>query len=468
MESQLWVQTHVPKTFEAFVGNSELVREVSNWALEWSKGNAQKPLLLFGPPGCGKTLLVELTARLSGWHLFESNASDLRSKDAVEKVIGAASSNASFAGTYRMVLLDEIDQMQKGADRGGMSAVLAVLKEAKNPVILTANDIYENTQMSEIRNFCRKLEFKKPNYLSVARFLREVCEKEGIDFDSESILLLAKNASGDIRSALLDLQTICGQTRKITLSDVESIGVRERSERVFATVQKVFRSRTVADSQHARSATDADPDFLLRWIEENIPLEFPDSHERANAFERLSRADVFNGRIGIRQHYGFMRYSLELMTTGVALCHREPRHEFIMYKFPGLLRLLSASAGVRSMQKSLGKKVGKKMHSSSREFSSQDLPYWRQMFESKQTAIALCAMFNLAIEEIAFVSRSDAKSKTVSEIFGKSQALAQAFSSRRIASRVFAGPSASISSENSLDDPASPSEKPSDDSVSHK
>jgi replication factor C large subunit len=349
-----------------------------------------------------------------------------------------------------------------------MSAVLSVLKEAKNPVILTANDIYENTSMAEIRNFCRKLEFKKPNYLSLARFLREVCEKERVDFDAESINLLAKNASGDIRSALLDLQTICWQSRKITTADVESLGVRERSERVFATVQKVFRSRTVAESQRARGATDADPDFLFAWIEENIPAEFPDQAERAHAFERLSRADVFSGRIAIRQHYGFMRYSMELMTTGVALCHEEPHHAFIMYKFPGLLRLLSASASVRAMHKAFGKKVGKKIHSSGREFASRDLPYWRQMFERTSTAVALSAQFNLSAEEIAFVLRQDVKSKSVAEIFSKSQGLMQAVSARRVSHGPLADPGFAERSEKPAGKPSASQKEDSADSAPHK
>jgi len=253
-----------------------------------------------------------------------------------------------------------------------------------------------------------------------------VCEKEKIDFDAESVNLLARLSSGDIRSALLDLQTICWQSKKLTLSDVESLGSRERSDKIFSVVQKIFRSRTVSECGSARGSSDADPDFLLRWIEENVPLEFSDLSERADAFSRLSRSDVFSGRIRIRQHYGFLKYSLELMSTGVALCHRVPARQFIMYKFPGLLRLLSANAAVRAMQKSLGKSAGKKLHLSSRGFASRDLPFWRQMFENHAVAVALSAKFRLSAEEIAFVMRSDVKSKTVADIAAKSAALAQA------------------------------------------
>lgn len=443
-----------------------MVKEAANWALEWSKNRPQKPLLLFGPSGVGKTALAELVGRQSGWHLFESNASDLRSKDMVERVVGAASANASFSGSFRLVLLDEIDVLQKREDKGGMSAVLSVLKEAKNPVMLTANDIYENPQMAEIRNFCKKLEFKKPNYLSVARFLKDICEKEKVDFDVESVNLLAKNASGDIRSAVLDLQTIAWDSRKIMMQDVESIGVREREERIFSTIQKIFRAKTVADCQKARFASDSDPDFLMRWIEENIPLEFKSVPDRAKAFSRLSRADMFNGRIMRRQHFGFMKYSMELMTSGVALSHSEPNHEFIMYKFPGLLRLLSASSAKRNMKKSLGKKIGKKTHSSGRIFSVQDLPYWMAFFESKPLAARLAAEFGLSEEEIAFLMGKEPKSKGVQEVFEKSQELSAAWQVQRRKKGFFFEPEAGSAHETEPEKPVKASKKTSSESDS--
>ncbi len=424
--TQLWTEKYFPSSFESLVGNSEIAREVSNWGLEWNRTGKGKPLLFFGPSGCGKTALALLAAKSFGWSVFELNASDIRTKDVVERVVSAAAANSSFSGARRLVLLDEIDGLQARADRGGMSAVLAVLKEAKNPVILTANDIYDNKQMAEIRNFCRKLEFKKPNYLSVVSRLREICELEGIDFDLESLKALSKSASGDIRSALLDLQSLSAVSKKVTLQDVNESGFRDRPDKIFSTMQRIFRSQTSSESARARFSSEASPDFLARWVEENLPLEFSDSSEHASAWNRLSRSDVFSGRIRRRQHYGFLRYSLELMTLGVALAHTKPKHEFIMYRFPQLLRFLSSASSARAMKKALGKKIGKRMHSSSNAFASKDLAYWKVFFESKPLAVRLSASFDLSEGEIAFLMQSDADSKKVLEVFEKSRVLARA------------------------------------------
>ncbi|MFH0714766.1 MAG: AAA family ATPase, partial [Candidatus Diapherotrites archaeon] len=160
---QLWIEKYFPQSLEQFVGNSEIVRQAHLWALQWQKGEKQKPLLFFGPTGIGKTALAFLLAKELKWSLFELNASDSRSKDVIEKVAGGAAFNASFSGQKRLVLLDEIDGLQGREDKGGAAAVLDVLKGAQNPVILTANDVYGDKKLASIRGFCQKMEFRRPS-----------------------------------------------------------------------------------------------------------------------------------------------------------------------------------------------------------------------------------------------------------------------------------------------------------------
>ncbi|MFH0955404.1 MAG: replication factor C large subunit [Candidatus Micrarchaeota archaeon] len=413
----LWTEKFIPKEWGEFIGNSELLKEIQLWSLDWNKKKSGPPLLLFGSVGSGKTALALLTAKLNDWDLFELNASDFRDKDTVEKVVGAASQNASFSGKLRLILLDEVDSVSGREDRGGLSAILQVLKEAKNPVILTANDIYANKQLAVLRNYCKKMEFKKINYLSMAKRIRQICEGQKIDFDHEAILELAKQSNGDFRSALLDLQSVCEHTSKITLSDVQSLGYRERQDKIFSILPKIFHAKTVADARNARQKSDLDDDLLFRWIEENLPSEFKDRSELALAFNRLSRADIFLGRVHYRQYFGFWRYSSELMTSGVGLSHGADFHpDFIMYKFPGLLSRLAASSAERNLKMGIAEKAQEKMHASKREIVSQDIPFWLNLFDDHQKAVELSALFNLDENEIAFLMQSAKTTKKVQKV----------------------------------------------------
>jgi replication factor C large subunit len=422
--TELWTDQFFPNDVSEFIGNQDIVESLRSWGEKWEAGKPQKPLLLFGATGTGKTCLAILMAQYFGWQLFELNASDTRTKDVIEKVAGAASQGSSFSGKKRLILLDEVDGLQGNSDRGGVAAINKVIKQSKNPVLLTANEVYGNQKMTAFRSSCELIQFKKINYLSIAKRLRELLECQKLEFDPEAVKLLAQNSAGDFRSALLDLQTL-SLSGPITLEAVGSLGYRERQQDVFKTMGQILKGNSVKEIRQSRFKSDLDSRMLFNWIEENIPRHFTKGEDSAKAFERLSRADVFNGRIRRRQHYGFLRYSSELMTSGVSLSREHDYSGWIQYQFPGLLRKLGSSKSARNLRKELGQKIGEKIHSSSRAFQAYDLPFLQVVFSKKDKAIALSAALDLNEAEIAFLCQTKPTTKKVKTIFEKAQELRQ-------------------------------------------
>ena len=237
--SVLWTEKYFPHGEEEFIGNSEIVEKSLEWAGQWNSGAKSPPLLLWGQTGSGKTALAYLIAKKFGWEIVELNSSDLRSKDAIEKVVGAASQNASFFGKKRLILIDEVDALTR-TDRGGASAIASVIKESQNPIVLTAIDIFENKSVSALRFICKAFEFKKINYISLANRLGEILALEGVEFDADAIKELAKNSSGDMRSCLLDLQTLSFGGR-VAPADVSALSSRERQQKVFSVMKSIFK-----------------------------------------------------------------------------------------------------------------------------------------------------------------------------------------------------------------------------------
>ncbi len=419
--SQLWPDKYAPKKEEEFIGNSEIVRHAIEWAKEWQRAEKQPPLLLWGQTGSGKTALAYLVAGLFRWNIVELNSSDLRSKDVIEKVVGAASQNASFFGVRRLILLDEVDALTRD-DRGGASAISSIIKETSNPIILTANDIFADKSVSALRFVCKTFEFKKINYVSMAARLREILGAEGVVFDEEAVKELARSSGGDMRSALLDLQTL-SVSGPVAMESVRSLGSREREQKVFSVMKAIFKSTDFGEVREMRSATDLSSDMLFNWVDENIPRQYAHANDVALAFDRLSRADMFNGRIMRRQYWGFLRYSSELSAEGVALAKEKPSHDFVMYQFPGLLSMLSRTSGQRALRKELGKKIGKKMHSSSHEIIARDLPYLRAIAHRRENAVSLAAACDLDEKEIAFLLETTHDTKKVQSILEEATAL---------------------------------------------
>ncbi len=401
----LFTDKYFPKNFEDFIGNVEVVDRARAWAKAWSAGKSQKPLFLYGNPGVGKTALAYLIAKEFNWQLFEMNASDLRDRESIEKIAGAATANSSLFGSKRLILLDEIDGLQS-RDRGGSSAVAQILKEATNPVILIANDIYAEKYLSGIRPICELVEFKKINYLSIAKRLREICAIEKIEFDDEAIKEIAKNCAGDFRSALLDVQSL---SPKITLDNVKALSFRERKEKIFPVMSKIFKGKSIKEIKDAVDYSDVSFDTISLWVEENIPRQY-DFIDAAAAFDSLSRSDVFNGRIMNRQHWGFLKYSIPLSTSGVALSRRQDYHSFIPLAFPSILSSLSSSSKKRSTRKEIASKIGKKMHCS-RNDVLKDLPFYAMLLESEKYSKSLVYFFGFDSDEAAFLlgKKSDSK-----------------------------------------------------------
>jgi len=419
-DSMQWTQKFSPNDWSEFLGNSEAVKKVLAWAHAWDNGKPQKPLLLHGMPGNGKTTLAILAAKTNDWQLFELNASDFRTKDTIEKFAGAATQGASFSGKPRLVLLDEVDGLQR-ADRGGAGAISKILRESKNPIILTANDIYGNQKLAPIRAQCDLVPLKKINYLSVAKRLRELLANEGIEFDKEAIEMLAKNSGGDFRSALLDSQTL-SMKGSISIDDVKSMGYRERDENVFATMNSLFRAKEFKEVRQARWNCGVDDSLLIRWVEENIPVEF-DAADTASAFDFFSRGDIFEGRIFNRQHYGFRRYSYDLMTTCALLSRKKDYHGWTQYRFPQLLRKLSSSRSARALRKSISQKIGKLVNSSAQAVMKYELPLIQEMFEDKEMAARLTAQFGFDEKEVAFLMNTKPERKKVKTALDQAELL---------------------------------------------
>ena len=422
MTADIFTEKHAPQAFDQFVGNSGLVQTVKDWARAWNEGKSGKPLLFHGPPGVGKTCLALLTAKLSGWQVFELNASDLRNKDVIERLVSAAAFNSSFTGGKRLILLDEVDGLQR-ADRGGNTAILNVIKQSQNPVILTANKIYtKDRKLDAIKAYCQEMKFTKIMSPSIAKRLREVCEREGIDYDLEVLKALAQNSSGDLRAALLDLQSLSFD-QKITLEDLDSGGYREREEDIFKIMEKIFKSRDLAQIRRAKAASEVDNRLLKGWIEENIPRIYKKGDDAELAFRKLSKADVFDGRIMRRQHWGFLRYSSELMASGVALAKENDYHGWLQVQFPQLLKKLSASKSTRNLKQGLAAKMSSAIHTSPRQIIKSDLPFLKMVLANKELAPEMVYRFDWDEKEVAFLLETKPERKKVQSLIEKAKAL---------------------------------------------
>lgn len=337
---------YAPKTVDEVAGNDEARIAVKKWALDWQRGVKRKPLLLSGPTGSGKTALVNALASEMGWDLVDGS-----------KHVGAEdarrffSSSSSLYGGSRVLLFDGVDFF----DRKVVTQIAGVVEDFNGPVIFVADDLWSQS-LSGLRALCEKVEFKGVGKYALKRALSGVVEKEGIAADVQQVV---DNSSGDLRAALIDLQS--------------GIGRRERKSDVFTSLKDVFKARSFGEAVQAGDSVDVDFDLFKRWIEENIPAEYEDPVEVAKAFDVFSRSDVFAGRIMRRQNYSLYKFVRALALGGVAMSKKEVYRKFSRYQFPGIIKLLGSSKKARQTRKELVRKIAGKTHAS---FSDAAASVW--------------------------------------------------------------------------------------------
>ena len=368
----LWCSKHAPESVDDVAGNDSIKELAKRWGLDFQRGKRSKPLLLHGPPGVGKTALAFALARELGWTVVETNASDLRNQKGVQKFLGTGSCSPGLFGQMRLLLVDEVDAT---FDRGQVPELLRVVKEAQQPIVLIAND-YWNQKLAPLRSLCIGAEMRGVNASSVRNALERIAGKEGLECE-EVLVEIAKSSGGDLRGAINDLQANCTAGGKIVVA-----GGRDREQSVFDAVKTVFKTTSYAEAASAGDGLDIDLDLFTKWLSENIPAEYESPAEVAEAFSWLSRANVFNGRIFRRQYFGLLKYVRALSLAGVAMSKAAPYRKFVKYAFPSSIKSLSASRSSRALLKSSCLKVGLALHVSTREAREDCLPFFARNDEA--------------------------------------------------------------------------------------
>ncbi|WP_394740332.1 replication factor C large subunit [Natronococcus roseus] len=411
-----WTETYRPTTLSEVRGNNKARDQLKEWAESWD--DHRKAVIVHGSPGVGKTSAAHALANDMGWPVMELNASDSRGADVIERVAGeAAKSGTLTAGGSgrRLVILDEADNFHGNADYGGSREVTRVVKDANQPIVLVANEFYDMSQ--SLRNACETIEFRDVSKRSIVPVLRDICRREGVEFEEEALEKIAESTSGDLRSAVNDLQAVAEEAERLTVEDVVT-SERDTTEGIFDFLDALIKEEDAQGALYASYDVDETPDDLLNWIEDNVPKDYA-GEELADAYGFLSNADRWLGRVRATQDYSFWRYATDNMTAGVAASRREPKGGWTRYGPPSYWSKLGRTKGTRNTRDAIAERIAEREGTSVATARREILPFLSAMThhcKNRELTVRMAAIYELDEGEVSFVTGSGKTTNKVESI----------------------------------------------------
>ncbi|CAK4030565.1 replication factor C subunit 1 like [Lecanosticta acicola] len=242
-DTRLWTVRYAPQQLGQICGNKTQVEKLQRWLRAFPKNQSKsfklpgpdgsgihRAVMIHGPPGIGKTTAAHLVAKLEGYDIVESNASDTRSKKLVETGLKGVLSTTSLMGYFAqgsdeveaskkklVLIMDEVDGMSAG-DRGGVGALAAVCKKTQIPMILICND--RKLPKMKPFDFCTyDLPFRRPTTDQIRSRIMTIAYREGLKMPANVINALIEGSGADIRQVVNMVSTAKLDSENLSYED---------------------------------------------------------------------------------------------------------------------------------------------------------------------------------------------------------------------------------------------------------
>ena len=262
---QLWVDKYQPNCAADLVGNSDSIGKFTTWLKDWNDvvimGRKKKPpppkrggswanvpnlnaraCMISGPPGIGKSSMVSIIAKEHGFGVMSINASDKRSKQVIEGMLKELCESSTMDYFFKkdkqqrdidrkkrreneqnrktVIVMDEVDGCGS-SDRGGIAALIKVIKNTRMPVVCISND-HSSRKIVSLINHCYDLRFTKPSANDIVKRLGMIARKEGLRIELSGLEKIIEFSGNDIRQIINLLQLWKTTSREVKSDSVKS------------------------------------------------------------------------------------------------------------------------------------------------------------------------------------------------------------------------------------------------------
>lgn len=247
-----------PDNLDDFFGQEKLVGKKSYLRQAIEKDQIPS-MILWGPPGSGKTTLAHIIAKLTKSEFIKLSAVSSGKKQLLEIIELAKNNKLKLVRT--ILFIDEIHRWNKAQQ----DALLPCVENGTITLIgaTTENPSFEVNSALVSRSRVFVLEKLEPNDLEkiIRRALEKIKTNKKISIDDKTIKLLSNLANGDARMALNTLEAATSQKNKI-----DSKLIREVLQKSHLMYDKTGEEHCNIISALHKSMRGGNADASLYWL----------------------------------------------------------------------------------------------------------------------------------------------------------------------------------------------------------